>query len=337
MERYITSVNTKGKKPRLPIPSFVRRLVYKILAGDTDAIGLLATPQSSLLFNQTENSRNLSDFSRILQRFPEIFQNFSNFPRIFSEYSTETIKPTAIKADYYSYTFSSWDDLWNKGIWWNRRRLSKSQVFSVYDTSVSVGDIRRTPWHRGWIMVVCCCLIWISLQRFKHKNTVFRPALSLIFALFIVHLALVADYPNHAQNFRTFLEFSINSAARFLEISWRSFLRNTGGHWETYGGGDSGVHIPTSWFRQVACMIGASGAASYDRIIEGSLALILLYLTVWVWGYLRNFSNKNQKNVSNFESVIPEIALTLTMAMLAAQASEQSRILSPSSAEVSGC
>ena len=77
-----------------PVPPFLQRLFQKILRGDTDAISLMGTPRDLLLVNQTK-------------------------------------PPTAIKAQFYRYQFSDWEE--HGGMWWKREPVPHSapQLFQL--------------------------------------------------------------------------------------------------------------------------------------------------------------------------------------------------------------
>eukprot|EP00656_Telonema_subtile_P017912 TRINITY_DN19658_c0_g1_i2.p1 TRINITY_DN19658_c0_g1~~TRINITY_DN19658_c0_g1_i2.p1 ORF type:complete len:704 (+),score=123.07 TRINITY_DN19658_c0_g1_i2:171-2282(+) len=89
-----TTASMDGAKGQQPVPLFMQTLFEKILAGDTDAISLMGTPRALLLHN-------------------------------------DTTPPTAIRAQYYRYQFSSPQSP-RKDQWWQRSEVpgSAPQLFA---------------------------------------------------------------------------------------------------------------------------------------------------------------------------------------------------------------
>ena len=134
----------------LSVPRHIQTLVQKVLSGDTDAMHLLGTPPEALLRLTTNTSGAQS--------------------------------PTAIRADFYSYTFTSWEALWRHGRWWDRQRLSNPVVFergsplprpsaaSVAAAGNRLG-VRRSPWQRFWLLMGAAMGIFLSMRSLLTSQT----------------------------------------------------------------------------------------------------------------------------------------------------------------------
>ena len=113
------SSSAAGTLLDLPLPSHISTLAGKVLAGDTDAMQLLATPVEELL-SAGRTRRNATAEGAEMEEGKE--------NQTAEVASSRLLPPTAIRADFYSYTFSSWDGLWREGLWWDRQLLSRPVI-----------------------------------------------------------------------------------------------------------------------------------------------------------------------------------------------------------------
>jgi len=95
------------------VPRFIENLAQKILAGDTDAIGLMATPRQQLMGGNSTSS-----------------------------------PPTAIKAEYYRYSFSRWEDLRDRGQWWTRQPIPDCPPQIILPKAQQA--VREGSTYRSW-------------------------------------------------------------------------------------------------------------------------------------------------------------------------------------------
>ena len=134
----------------LSIPGFIEKSISKILAGDTDTIGLYGTSIHDLL-DQDGNP------------------------------------PKAIKGVFYLYTFSSWNEL-QDGIWWNREVLpsSKPKLFTQRDKWI--GDITISHPNRNWMIFFIVLGMVLLLKDIIHSHGKKSVALIIIFMLIFLEM-----------------------------------------------------------------------------------------------------------------------------------------------------
>jgi hypothetical protein len=140
MEHVATARTRGGPLLDLAVPSHIERLAEKVLAGDTDAIHLLGTPPDALLRSRANDTRHAP---------PE--------------------PPTAIRAEFYKYTFSSWQALRQDGRWWERELLSTPTIFERRRGRRSA--VRRSPWQRHWLLVGSVVGVYLSLRCLLRPRT----------------------------------------------------------------------------------------------------------------------------------------------------------------------
>ncbi|KAK3264965.1 hypothetical protein CYMTET_26322 [Cymbomonas tetramitiformis] len=118
-----TTARMEGQRGLLPVPAILEKLAAKVLLGDTDAADLVATPRR------------------------ELFNSTSGPPH----------PPSALRASFYHYTFSDWDQLWHHGVWWRRKPVPGSQpaVWLAKDIKHLIADthIVRSHVNRGWVLL----------------------------------------------------------------------------------------------------------------------------------------------------------------------------------------
>ena len=145
----------------LPLPPHISTLASKVLAGDTDAMQLLGTPVDELLVRADHMAA-----AHIMRNATAKIEAEAE-----AEVSSRLLPPTAIRAEFYSYTFSSWDGLWKEGRWWDRQLLSRPVIIeqAAGASPVSTGgaapgggrgkgrgrdaEVRRSTWQRHWLMM----------------------------------------------------------------------------------------------------------------------------------------------------------------------------------------
>ena len=166
---------TEQLLPDLPIPPIIKAMIDKVLIGDSDAIGLMDTPRKELFRCVSHN-----DSDRKLTCHP----------------------PTAVRARYYLYNYSSWSDLTNNGSWWTREAISKPIIIlSKAGSDGMLPESKKTPSQRHWILLTSVLGVVTSIRG------IFLPAmrqswLSLsTHGLFIVMyvgvfvFSMLLDYP----------------------------------------------------------------------------------------------------------------------------------------------
>eukprot|EP01050_Picozoa_sp_SAG11_P028133 SAG11_NODE_7407_length_1148_cov_1.342231_1_plen_167_part_10 len=130
-----TTASMEGRSGPLALPGFVNTLLEKILAGDTDAAGLVA-PQAAGLYGPTGLT-----------------------------------PPTAIRGRCYKYTFSDWAQLSTNATWWRRAKVKGDTAkvltaanawkapATTSDRTAAGGWIRppavwRSPAQRPWLLLL---------------------------------------------------------------------------------------------------------------------------------------------------------------------------------------
>ena len=157
----------------IPVPEHVSVLISKVLRGDTDAIGLLRTPEAELLLPRAKVAASSAPAGRT--------------------------PPTAIKAVFYSYTFSDWAALWHEGRWWERRPLSKPVVFEAPTKAADPSRVRVSPPQRYWLVLGSVAGCTLALSSLLHDWCGLAVALWRLAAVgtyaLAGALALAGDYP----------------------------------------------------------------------------------------------------------------------------------------------
>ena len=188
----------------MPIPPTLSTLIEKVLAGDTDAVGLLGTRASELL-NLDGGGGGASSST-----------NRSNYnPSSASAGAGATaMPPTAIRAEFYSYTFSDWEGLSTRGEWWARQRMSTPRVFEASSSAADGGakdgtekdggdrggsrvPTRRSPWQRHWLLFAAAAGVWHTATAMAWLPSKSWRLVSALFFLVCFWTALMKDYPDH--------------------------------------------------------------------------------------------------------------------------------------------
>jgi hypothetical protein len=185
------------KASKIPVPSYHAVLIQKVLAGDTDAIGLLGTSveelvvgnvsfecrREVLLDHATEStmisnvSGGLGGCATPLCSLGSNCYEGSERDNFSTVVSGTLSPPTAVRAEYYRYQFSNWDN--DSGEWWSREQMTLPHIFEPSHTkgavcvSTGIADaeadpetkctltIRRSPWHRHWILFLLLIgIVW---------------------------------------------------------------------------------------------------------------------------------------------------------------------------------
>eukprot|EP00039_Didymoeca_costata_P005376 m.81129 g.81129 ORF g.81129 m.81129 type:complete len:871 (+) comp12791_c0_seq2:263-2875(+) len=120
-----TTASMEGAKGFQSPPSIVTSLISKILAGDTDAVLLLHTPLN----------------------------------KVFDDHGRP---PTAIRASFEKYWYTSWDHLKKTGEWWTRSKIpgERSKIYFRNDfqwkpnkSDKKMQQVRRGVWERHWLLL----------------------------------------------------------------------------------------------------------------------------------------------------------------------------------------
>ena len=112
----------------LPVPPIVRMLIAKVLAGDLNAAGLLGTPSHQLVPSPGQG-------------------------------------PTAIKAEYFRYTYANWTRLRTHGEWWSRTPIpgDEPRLF-LKALDGDPGHAVSTCAHRHWVLWFAVVGVALSLE-----------------------------------------------------------------------------------------------------------------------------------------------------------------------------
>jgi hypothetical protein len=132
----------------LQVPRFVQTLAAKVLAGDTDAISLTGTPAvgTLLLLDDSDDTTAAAAASTAAT---------ASTPVATSRVKKPLRPPKAIRADYWTYRFSTWEEWRSEGVWWVRERLSKPTVYRDVDVVLPRRErVRRSPWQRPWVLLL---------------------------------------------------------------------------------------------------------------------------------------------------------------------------------------
>merc|ERR1711871_365308 len=106
-----------------PIPRIIRKMIDGVLSGNQDTIGLIKTSKHELLRCDAKNAA--------------------------------CRPPTAVRARYFLYKYSSWKQLKDSGIWWTREPIARPQVLLKESQEESwIVSGRQLPWQRHWIALV---------------------------------------------------------------------------------------------------------------------------------------------------------------------------------------
>lgn len=203
-----------GSQLDLPVPRHIQVLLDKVLLGDTDSIHLLGTPPEDLLWLSNATAPTDRGDSRGKGHGVKATAGVDRDGQ-------QPMPPTAIKAEFYSYKFSSWDGLLHQGRWWDRELLSRPVIFErspkrprpsrsqVAAAGNSLG-VRRTPWQRHWLLLgasvgmhlsirgllgLICSSTDIGGNAIAYVSLLNHMAVLLIYGL-VAALALLSDYPN---------------------------------------------------------------------------------------------------------------------------------------------
>mmetsp|Transcript_146026 Transcript_146026/g.466709 ORF Transcript_146026/g.466709 Transcript_146026/m.466709 type:complete len:881 (-) Transcript_146026:6-2648(-) len=150
-------------------PNFLHQLVLRILHGDEDAVSLMGVPRSDVYAGGAP--------------------------------------PTAIKARFYSYTFTDADEMWQTGHWWKREPLDAvgGIVFEAQQQPMKKSQIRKTPFGRTMALLVgvlgtvlsgaalCGCSPLVGEK--SSLLSMASAASALLFFAAAFSSALLADYP----------------------------------------------------------------------------------------------------------------------------------------------
>ena len=117
-----TTARMDSARGRQRVPGIVRKLVAKVLAGDTDAVELLGTPRAELLLAGVNGTE---------------------------------VPPTGIRASWWRYTFASWEELRGKGQWWRREPIPGAGEHRIWQRDLDAYSAdgyapRHSSWWRQW-------------------------------------------------------------------------------------------------------------------------------------------------------------------------------------------
>ena len=191
------AVDAPGTAPleELPIPALLSTLIAKVLRGDTDAIGLLETPETALLLRAHDGASDggAADGGGSGKKA----SGASSAPR--------PKPPTAVRAIYYSYTFSEWDALWRYGRWWEREPISTPVIFeappaTAPPATARSGSVRVSPPQRFELIGLSATGAALALGCLLHEGQGRLGMLWRLGALAVYALAaaftLTSDYPS---------------------------------------------------------------------------------------------------------------------------------------------
>ena len=143
MERYVDGSNDANRA--LPLPQIAKTLSKKLLAGDYDALQLLANPRDLLKDGKP---------------------------------------PTAIKAQFFKYSFSDPEELLSSGDWWRKEQMSRPYILTIDDSNDE--PVRDTYFSRWILLSLSAVAVHVS---FITRSSIF----CLLFACCFL-LALLSDY-----------------------------------------------------------------------------------------------------------------------------------------------
>eukprot|EP00300_Choanocystis_sp_HF-7_P020830 c20686_g1_i1.p1 GENE.c20686_g1_i1~~c20686_g1_i1.p1 ORF type:complete len:562 (+),score=127.00 c20686_g1_i1:286-1971(+) len=191
-----TTARMEGRQGQLAVPDFVQRFISKILAGDTDAAGLVGTPVEAL-------------FTETLNR-----------------------PPTAISAKYYRYHFSNTGET----AWWQRERVEghRTTLHFANRTNKNRTQVRRETgwrlWQGFWSTVgLVVCVVNFARQINNLQNgaevVVIRVTAVAIFcwALYVSVAPPTKTGPDSSQRI-----FQIVAAALVATLLAAVLIRSTG-------------------------------------------------------------------------------------------------------------
>lgn len=220
---------TQDLLPDMSLPTIVKRMVAQVLRGDSDAIGLLANPRDSLIrcpdsvINGGEKNKNKKESKKETKEKSDSESDSESD----SDNDDEVVcrPPTAIRARYFLYKFSSLSELANNGTWWTREAISKPRVI-LRDEATGMtaprsgaddgavrrsgrrSETRRSPWQRHWIMFSAVCGAVVSIYAVPTLGTDLHHEKNMLLLLLLLGhfslltgqvlvllLALLADYP----------------------------------------------------------------------------------------------------------------------------------------------
>lgn len=182
MERYIEVWEQERRARRgaaaldIPLPGHIRALVRQILAGDTDAMSLMGTSVLELL--QPANNKT----------------------------NAAWLPPTAIRAEFYSYKFTTPTQKWRTGAWWTREKMSQPHVFERAPMSPKSASedtwagIARSPWQRHWVLFLSVFGAYASLCGIVDSvcslsiSTLTAELAGVLYYMACFALALAVDY-----------------------------------------------------------------------------------------------------------------------------------------------
>jgi hypothetical protein len=147
------------------VPSIVRKLVQRILAGDTDAVELLGTPRNELLKPRAHRAA-AADVSAAVEDTGDVSHSEEGKE---NDLVVSTEPPTAIRASFWRYSFSSWAALRDEGRWWTRERIEGAEDI-VWQRDLDArprGGIgaRQSVWWRQWTLLGCVLCMHAALAR----------------------------------------------------------------------------------------------------------------------------------------------------------------------------
>jgi hypothetical protein len=193
------AVGAPGTVPleELPIPALLSTLIAKVLRGDTDAIGLLETPETALLLRAHDGASDGGAAAHGGGGGGKKASGASSAPR--------PRPPTAVRAIYYSYTFSEWDALWRYGRWWEREPISTPVIFeappaTAPPATARSGSVRVSPPQRFELIGLSATGAALALGCLLHEGQGQLVMLWRLGALAVYALAaaftLTSDYPS---------------------------------------------------------------------------------------------------------------------------------------------
>lgn len=151
----------------IPLPGIHTKLITQILDGDTGAMNLMGTSMADLL----QPSASCVEHTKSAESAGDVHVTKTASCLCFRS------PPTAVRAEFYSYTFSSPEDLREKGVWWDRERMSRTQVIEAEPRGEThrrrggatggcerITSVRRTPWQRHWALFFAVVGLFLPLR-----------------------------------------------------------------------------------------------------------------------------------------------------------------------------